>query len=285
MVIAAVATGLAGAIHLSLTRQHFDEGLLFGVAFIGMGLYQVLLGCLLVVRPGPRAYQAGIWGSGLIIATYISTRVVPAPTATTPEEVTALGVAATTLELAALLLLVTALPDTAGRSWPIPAWLGGVVVGIATPVLWVFVTGAIQWTEPVPYPMPKLYWDPSRFGVLTPALIGYVTDRLYLFLPWWAAIGAVILGILAAGNVWLATQLRRERRISCRRRRASLLGLLPAAFAAPVCCAVPLAAIFGLSTATLFAGAPFATAAAVGLLAGNLVWLAQRRHNPARFDC
>lgn len=56
-------------------------------------------------------------------------------------------------------------------------------------------------------------------------------------------------------------------------------------FLGTVCCGVPLAGVFGLSTATLFAGAPFATAAAIGILTGNLVGLAQRRHDPAVFEC
>lgn len=285
VLVAAAATGLAGVIHLALTGEHFEEGPVFGYAFLAMGLYQVVLGGLLVARPGPLAYKAGIWGSALIAATYVTTRVLPAPTATAPEAITSIGVAATTLELAALILLVVALPDTKGRTWPVPAWLAGLLVGLATPPLWVFVTGAIQWTEPQGFPTPVLNVTGGPLQQLTPAIYGFVTDRLYLFLPWWAGIGAVTLGLLASANVWLATRLRREQRISCRRRRASLLGLLPAAFAAPVCCSVPLAAIFGLSTATLFAAAPFATAAAIGILSGNLVWLVQRRRDPARFDC
>ena len=49
--------------------------------------------------------------------------------------------------------------------------------------------------------------------------------------------------------------------------------MLPAAFAAPVCGGLPLAALVGISTATLIAGAPFATAAALGLLTWNVLTL------------
>ena len=158
-------------------------------------------------------------------------------------------------------------------------------IGFATPVLWIFVTGALQWAGPVTYGVPNLSVDRSVQGTLTPALYGWVTDRLYLFLPWWAGFGALALGALVAANVWLATRLRRAGMISGRRRRASLLGLLPAAFAAPVCCGIPLAALFGISTATLFAGAPFATTAALALLTWN-VWSLDRirRAGPA-CDC
>ena len=282
---AAVATAGAGLVHAALIGEHVAEGLIFGLAFVVMAGYQIALAGLLVARPSARAYRAGIWGSALIVAVYLTTRVVPPPTATTPEEVTPLGIMATSLELAALVLLVTVLPDTEGRRWPIPAWVGGLVIGLATPVLWIFVTGAFQWAGPVAYRVPNLSIDTSSQGTLTPALYGWVTDRLYLFLPRWAALGALGLGVLAGANVWLATRLRRAGTISARRRRASLLGLLPAAFAAPVCCGVPLAALFGISTATLFAGAPFATAAAIGLLTWNVVTLDRIRRAGAGCEC
>lgn len=286
VVAAAIVSALAGSIHLLLTPEHFEEGVLFGGAFVTMGLYQVALAGLLLTRPGPLAYRAGIWGAGLIVATYLFTRVLPAPTATSPEPVTALGVAATTLELATLILLVAALPEGRGPAIAVPAWLGGLLVAVATPPTWLFVSGSLQWTEPSPWPTPSLSWfTAGPVGQMSPALYGWLTDRLYLFLPWWVALGALVLGLLAGGNAWLASQLRREQRISCRRQRLSLLGLLPATFAATVCCGVPLAAIFGLSTATLFAGAPFATAVSIGLLAGNLALLARRRSAALGVDC
>lgn len=69
VVAAAVVTALAGSIHLLLTAEHFEEGALFGSAFLAMGLYQVALAGVLLFRPGPLAYRGGIWGAGLIIAT------------------------------------------------------------------------------------------------------------------------------------------------------------------------------------------------------------------------
>ena len=282
---AAAAMAGAGAVHLALIGEHFAEGLLFGFAFLMMAAYQLVVGGVLVARPSRRAYGAGIWGSALIVAVYLATRIVPPPAATVPEQITPLGVVATSLELGALVLLVTVLPETEGRHWPVPAWVGGLVIGLATPLLWVFVTGALQWAGPVAYRVPNLSIDTSVQSTLTPALYGWVSSRLYLFLPWWAGLGAVALGVLAGANVWLATRLRRAGTISGRRRRASLLGLLPAAFAAPVCCGIPLAALFGISTATLFAGAPFATAAALGLLTLNVLALDHIRRAGAACDC
>jgi hypothetical protein len=285
VLLAAIVTGLAGIIHLSLIEEHFEESTLFGIVFLAMAAYQLVVAGLLVGRPGPRAYQAGILGSALIVATYVATRVLPPPTADVPEDITPIGVVATTLELAALILLALALPEAPGRRWPIRASFLGVLAGLATPPLWAFVTGALQWTQLASPGAPALDVFDGPVGLLLPAVYGYVTDHLYLFLPWWAGIAAAALGLLVGGNVWLATRLRREQRISCRRQRVSVLGFLPAAFTASTCCSVPLAALFGLSTATLFAAAPWATLAAIVMLSANLGWLWRRRGDPARFRC
>lgn len=278
--VAAATMFLAGSLHLVLIDAQFRRWGAAGAVFLALGLYEVLAGAGLMGRPGPRAYRAGTWGSGLIAAAYVATKVLPVPAAPIPQPVSAPEIAALALDLAALLLLATVVPDTATRRPRRPApWLAGLVVALATPIIWVFVTGALLWVDPAALARPpatRLFWNPDRSGLITPALYGFVTDRLYLFLPWWAGIGAAMLGLLAGANVWLATRLERVGRISCRRRRTGSLGVLPAAFAAPVCCGLPLAALFGLSAATLFAAAPVATAASIGLLSANLLWLARR---------
>lgn len=164
---------------------------------MAVGVYQTVLAGLLLFRPGPLAYRGGIWGATLIIVTYLFTRVLPAWTATSLEAVTALGVAATTLELVALILLVTALPDVNGRAIPVPAWVVGLLVAVATPPARVFVTGSLQWTEPT---RSNLYWSTAGpVCQMSPALYGWPTDRLYLYLPWWVAPGAILLGLPPAG--------------------------------------------------------------------------------------
>lgn len=283
VVLAAMVLGLAGTIHLVLTDEQFLRGTAVGATFLALGLYEVVAAAALMFRPGRRALRAGRWGTGLIVAAYIATKVLPFPPPASPPPVSALGVTGSVLDLIGVLLLATALPDRPARGRVVPGWIAGLLVGLATPVVWLFLTGTLQWvaTDAFPVrPVARLFWNPDRSGLLTPALYGFVTDGLYLFLPWWAGIGALALGILAGANVWLATTLLRDRHIACRQ-RTGLIGLLPAAFAAPVCCALPLAAVFGLSTATLFAGAPIATAASAGLLAGNAVRLASRiRRSP-----
>src|SRR5215471_2925722 len=60
-----LVVGLAGLIHLSLIREHFEEQFVYGLAFTALALFQLTLALLLAVRPGPHVYRVGIWGSGL----------------------------------------------------------------------------------------------------------------------------------------------------------------------------------------------------------------------------
>jgi hypothetical protein len=110
VVAAAITVLAAGAIHLALTGKHFEESAPFGWAFLALAGYQVALGVALLLRPGPRAYAAGVRGSLLIVATYLLTRVVPPPTAAALEPVTGAGIVAMTLEVGAIVLLLVAMP-------------------------------------------------------------------------------------------------------------------------------------------------------------------------------
>src|SRR5215470_14337140 len=88
-----LVVGLAGFIHLSLIREHFEEQFVYGLVFTALALFQLTLAFLLAVRPGPRIYRVGIWGSGLFVLVYVVTRLSPLPGASGPEEVDALGIA------------------------------------------------------------------------------------------------------------------------------------------------------------------------------------------------
>src|SRR5713226_7323284 len=106
-----LVVGLAGLIHLRLVREHFAEQFVYGLVFTALAIFQFNLALLLAVWPGPRVYRVGIWGSELIVLVYVVTRLIPLPGASVPEEVDTLGIAATLLELAAVLLLAIALPQ------------------------------------------------------------------------------------------------------------------------------------------------------------------------------
>jgi hypothetical protein len=66
-VVAALMVGLAGLIHLALIREHFEEQVAYGLIFTALAVFQLCLAWLLVARPGPRVYNAGIVGSGPIV--------------------------------------------------------------------------------------------------------------------------------------------------------------------------------------------------------------------------
>jgi len=108
-------------------------------------MFQLTLAFLLAVRPGAAVYRVGIWGSGLIVLVYVATRLLALPGASAPEEVDALGIVATGLEIAAVLLLAVALPEpeTSRRPRGAPFWwgLGGAVVFAH---LWLILTGVVQ---------------------------------------------------------------------------------------------------------------------------------------------
>jgi hypothetical protein len=163
-----LVVGLAGLIHLSLIREQF----VYGLVFTALALFQFNLAFLLAVRPGPRVYRVGIWGSGLIVLVYVVTRLIPLPGASVPEEVDALGIAATGFEIAAVLLLAVALPEpaTTRRTHGAPLWwgLGGAVVFAP---LWLILTGVVEFSSAV-Y-TPSLTWvGTDSWAALTPILVG-----------------------------------------------------------------------------------------------------------------
>src|SRR5712691_4982564 len=145
-----LVVGLAGLIHLSLIREHFEEQLVYGLVFTALAIFQLNLALLLAVRPGPAVYRVGIWGSGLIVLVYVVTRLIPLPGASVPEEVDALGIAATGLELAAVLLLAVALPEPETsrrpRGAPLRWGFGGAVVFA---LLWLILTGVVEFSRGV----------------------------------------------------------------------------------------------------------------------------------------
>src|SRR5579875_3606047 len=229
-----VVVGLAGLIHLSLIREHFAEQFVYGLVFTTLALFQLTLALLLGFRPGPAVYRTGIWGSGLIVLVYVVTRLIPLPGANVPEEVDALGIAATGLEIAAVLLLTVALPEPAMTHKPrgAPMWwgLGGAVVFA---LLWLILTGVVQWTGAVS--PPALTWvGTDSWSALTPILIGSLLPHVWLAAPWWSLPAALVLAVLVGLHLWLSTRLLIARYMSGRGRRARLLALLPAGLASPV---------------------------------------------------
>jgi hypothetical protein len=278
-----LVVGLAGLIHLSLIREHFEEQFIYGLVFTALALFQLTLALLLARRPEPWVYRAGIWGSGIIVLIYVLTRLIPLPGANGPEEVDLLGIAATSLEIAAVVLLAIALPEseTARPPHGAPLWwgLGGAVLFVP---LWLVLTGVVQWTDTV-Y-APALSWaGTTSWSALTPILVGSPAPHVWLAAPWWSLPAAGVLAVLVGLNLWSSTRLLIAGQERPRQRRVRLLALLPAGLAAPVCCtaSTPLLALLGVP---LFLGvmtAPFAALLSAVLLTLSLVGLRSQERRAA----
>jgi hypothetical protein len=266
---------VAGLIHLALIREHFAEHFVYGLVFTALALFQLTLALLLGVRPGPRVYRLGIWGSGLIVLVYVLTRLIPLPGASAPEEVDALGIVATVLELAAVLLLALALPEpaTMQRARGAPLWWGLGSAGAFAP-LWLIATGVMQWTDAV-YPTSLAWYGTASWSTLTPILAGSPLPHLWLAAPWWSLPAALLLAVLVGLTRWLSTRMLIAGSVSGRGRRARLLTLLPAGLAAPVCCSAstPLLALLGVPLVLGIWAAPFAVLLSAVLLTLSLVFL------------
>ncbi len=282
-----LVVGLAGLIHLSLIREHFEEQFVYGLVFTALAMFQLTLALLLAVRPGPAVYRLGIWGSGLIVLVYVVTRLIPLPGASGPEEVEALGIAATGLELVAVLLLAVALPEpeTSRKPRGAPLWwgLGGAVVFAP---LWLILTGVVQWTSAV-YTSPLTWVGTDSWSALTPLLVGSPLPHVWLAAPWWSLPAALLLAVLVGLNLWLSTRLLVEGYESSRGRRARGLLLLPAGLAAPVCCtaSTPLLALLGVPLVLGVWASPFAALLSAVLLALSLVFLRVRFVRGGRGAC
>src|SRR5579885_213465 len=269
-----LVVGLAGLIHLSLMREHFEEQFIYGLVFTALALFQFTLALLLGWRPGPWVYRAGIWGSGIVVLIYVLTRLIPLPGASGPEEVDLLGIAATSLEIAAVVLLAVALPEPemTSRSHGAPLWwgLGGAV--IVAP-LWLILTGVVQWTSTVS-PSPLTWTGTDSWSALTPILVGGPLPHVWLAAPWWSLPAAFVLAALVGLNLAGSTRLLLAGSMSPRGRRARLLALLPAGLAAPVCCSAstPLLALLGVPLFLGVLAAPFAALLSVVLLTCSLVF-------------
>ena len=279
-----LVVGLAGLIHLSLIREHFAEQFVYGLVFTALAFFQLTLALLLAVRPGPRVYRVGIWGSGLIVLVYVVTRLIPLPGASVPEEVDALGIAATGLEIAAVLLLAVALPEpeTSRRPHGAPLWLGLGGTVVFAP-LWLILTGVIQWTSEV-YTSPLIWVGIGSWSALLPILVGSPLPHVWLAAPWWSLPAAFVLAILVGLNLGCSTSLLMNGYESSRGRRVRLLALLPAGLAAPVCCtaSTPLLALLGVPLFLGVMATPFAALLSAVLLSLSLIFL---RVRGARATC
>jgi len=103
--IALAALSLAcSVLHAWVCPEHFREWVVYGVFFVCASTLQAGWAVLIVARPNARLLFAGVAGNAVVVVTYMISRTVGipfGPDAFHPENINALGIAATTCELAA----------------------------------------------------------------------------------------------------------------------------------------------------------------------------------------
>lgn len=266
----------AANVHLFLTPEHFREGLQFGLFFLAAALFQLWLAFALLLMPGPRVYRIGLWGSALIAATWMATRLIPPPGAPKPEPVEVWSVVATALEIAAIVALASTLPSVA----PAPSRRARRAIAAATGAgfasLVLVASGVVtvippgKWTGPSflfrVYPIPS--WRLTGVWIV-------LAGRWSALIPW-VMIGFLALGsVLVARTVSLALRLPAAERCSVRRR--GLFAALPALATVPVCCGAPVAAVAGgVTVGALFRWTPVLMGLSLILLSLNVVVLERR---------
>jgi hypothetical protein len=291
-IVLAQLLALAGGIHLLLTPEHFAERPAYGVFFFTAATWQLWLAGILALRADPPGwlYRLGIWGSLAIAALWVTTRTLAPPLpGGQVEPVTLAGVAATALELAALLALAAVLPATPSRPTPgRPRFAAGwaLLAGAGFALLFALASGTLVYT-PTPLasgiPVPSLRLAPVPLPLGSPLVTVFLTRHLYLLGP--AAVFAFLgaSAALLAVSTGLGVGLARAAP-HCPPRRGGLAAVAPSLLAVPVCCGTPLAAVLGTGAVLpLLRLTPWLLAATTALLAIHVatLWRRWQRGEPA----
>lgn len=283
--VTALLLATAGVIHLVLTPEHFEEHVLYGVFFLGAATVQLVLAGALVLHPSALVFRVGVLSSGALIATWLVTRAVEPPFSSLPERVTFAGVLATSVELAALLLLAVALPvgATAQRTAPGFSLRWAVAAGLLFVLLFLFATGSLAWVGAdmsQSAPVPSVQLDSSSgWTFQSPWLTIVLTDRLLFGTSWAVAVFLLAAGVLVSLNTGFTVGLARCA-AACRPQAGGVLAVAPAFLAAPTCCGAGLPLGFALGGGTIapvLSATPWLLLATTILLAGNLLFLLRRR--------
>lgn len=265
-VLAALLLGGAGLIHGALIPEHFDEGLLFGTAFVVMTAVQLTLAVGLLVRPGARTDALGRYSTVLLIALYLFTRVVPVPGQFEPKDPELFGTIAVAVELSALVALSRLPRDRVPRLTPRGV---GALSGLGTLVALLLTTSSVRW---IPVDLsseygggaPAVIWRDWGWSTDSPRLTVYLTNHLVLFGSLLTL--ALVTALAAEVGVGVARGRRALLTGRCERRR---LFWMPAFLAAPVCCGAPLFGVVGpaaFAWLVRYGWAPLAIAVSLGAL-------------------
>jgi hypothetical protein len=83
----AIATIVAGIIHLIIIPEHWEHAPAHGLFFLIVGVFQIVWGVAIWRTPSARVYNIGAIMAGWLIVLYVLTRLLPAPFGHGPEEV------------------------------------------------------------------------------------------------------------------------------------------------------------------------------------------------------
>jgi hypothetical protein len=274
---------LAGAIHLLLTPSTTPSGPPTGSSSPSR-------------RPGscgsPASWPCGPtrhhgcagWGSG---AASPSPRC-GSPPAPSPlpggqvEPVTLPGVAATALELAALLALAALLPTSPRQSGPgRPRFATGwaLLAGAGFAVIFALASGTLVYTPAPLAPtirVPSLTLADVPLPLGSPLLTWFLTRHLYLLGPLPAFAFLTVAAALLAVSTGMGIGLARAAP-HCAPRRGGLAAVAPTLLAVPVCCGAPLAGVLGAGAILpLLRATPWLLAATTVLLAAHITVLSRR---------
>jgi len=83
----AVATILAGVIHLWIVPEHLEHAPAHGILFLIVGIAQIIWGIAVWRRPSIKLYYVGVLMAGWLIVLYGITRWLPAPFGHGPESI------------------------------------------------------------------------------------------------------------------------------------------------------------------------------------------------------
>ncbi|MGQ0803051.1 MAG: hypothetical protein ACT4PI_04215 [Actinomycetota bacterium] len=263
---AAGLVALAAVVHAALTPAHFDEGLVFGVAFVVMTVLQGTVAVALLARPGSHTDALARQSSLVLVALYLLTRVVPVPGSTEPEDATPIGALAVVLEVAALLVLARLPRDRPPRLSPVSA---GIVAEFATLVAVLLATGSLRWvpgdlSSEYAGPAPVLEWVNRGWSVSSPIITLYVTNHLVLY----ASVLTLALTAALAFEVGVGVARSRQKLLAGGTERRHLYWA-PAFLAAPVCCGAPLLGVVGpaaFAALLRYSWVPLTVAVALGAL-------------------
>lgn len=294
--VGAVFLVAAAVANLALTRSHFEPHVLYGNVRGGSGAYGtfflaasvvgLVLAVVLMRRPGPRTFRAGVvvaasLAVGWLIARAMSTTLVP-------PQISVAGAGAALLEFVAIALLLIALPIGAGgRRRPRFVYGWAIVAGAGFVLLFLLATGSIA---RVPFdmskqePVPWVAVDSSNgFGFLSPWLSIAFTRHVVFGASVAMLSFAIVAGALLAVTVGLAVGLARD--AGARRPHATTVAAIaPALVTVPTCCgaSLPLGATLAgtlvpWSIVTPWMSAtPWILVATVALLSVNLVFVYRR---------